>query len=628
MKTLSLPKPSPLFLSLSLLLLTLAVFAQTLGFDFVDVDDPSYVVDNDRVLDGLRPDSIRWAWTSSTLGHWHPMTFMSYMLDASLFGTGPAGFHFTNAALHTANVLLLFALLLTTTGAPWRSAFVAAAFAIHPARAESVAWIAERKDVLSAFFALLALLSFARWVKTKRIAFYGLALACFFLAGASKAIVATLPCLLLLLDLWPLERFQAKGAASWKIAADWLRLVPEKLPFFAVSAGVSYAAIWASANDSAFRTLDELSFGYRISNAAVAYATYVKMLVWPAGLGAFYPHLGDALPSATVAASAALLLACTCFACVFARSRPYLFVGWFWFLGLIVPVSGLFQVGDQAMADRYTYLSTVGLFICAAWMLAELAEKRPSARTALAAGCAALVAIYAGAGWRQTRLWRGTIPLYEHTLRVTPENAFVYQVLGNAYMVAGRYEDAEAQFSLALELHPGQPGWMNKLGKASFFQGRYEEAEAQFLRLVEIDPSFPDTYNNLGLVNLEMKRFDRAAGYFSEAARRMPLHAEPQLNWGTALAALGDRDAARPHFRRAAELDPERPEPHFNLGAAALEEGRYEDAADHLRRAVELDPSRAAAHASLARAYRALGRTSDAERHEADAGRADGFEPR
>ncbi len=624
MKSFDPPTPSPRFLSLSLLLLTLAVFAQTVGFDFISVDDPSYVVDNERVLTGLSPDSIRWAWTSSTLGHWHPVTFMSYMLDASLFGAGPVGFHLTNVALHTANVLLLFALLLTATGAPWRSAFIAAAFAIHPARAESVAWIAERKDVLSAFFALLALLSFVRWVKTNRIAFYGLALFCFLLAGASKAIVVTLPCLLLLLDLWPLERVQLREAAPWKVAVNWLRLVPEKLPFLAVSAGVSYAAVWASADDYAFRSLDQLSFGYRIANAAVGYATYLRALAWPAGFGAFYPHLGDALPSVTIAASTALLLACTCVACACARTRPHLFVGWFWFLGLIVPVSGLFQVGEQAMADRYTYLATVGLFICIAWTLAELVEIRRSTRTAIATGCAALIALYAVAGWRQTRLWRSTIPLYEHTLRVTPENAFVHQVLGNAYMAADRYEDGEAQFALALGRHPGQSDWMNKLGYSIFLQGRHEEAELQFLRLLETDPTFPDTHNNLGLVYLEMKRFRRAAGHFSEAAKRLPTHAEPQLNWGAALAALGDREGAGVHFRAAAELDPERPEPYLNLGASALDDGRYEEAAEHFGRAVELDPSNAAAHANLARTYRALGLTHGAERHEAEATRAAG----
>lgn len=574
--------------SLSLVLLVSAVFVQTTGFEFLTVDDPTYVVDNPHVRAGLSWRGAGWALTASALGHWHPVTFLSYMLDADLYGLNPGGFHFTNVVLHAANALLVFALFQRMTGATWRSWFVAAVFAVHPLHVESVAWVAERKDVLSAFFGLLALHAYVSWTRQPSRTWYGAVCAAFALGVGSKAMVVTLPCAMLLLDYWPLRRFSP--ATIREIRPRIVRLIREKAPLFVIAGMASVMTVWASMRDNAVRPLEDLPLSYRLANAAVSYAAYVRKAVWPSDLSVFYPHLFDDLSETAVNRAVIVLAAFTVVALAFIRFRPYLIVGWLWFLGLIVPVSGFFQVGDQAMADRYTYLSLIGLTLWAAWGVPDLLGGGEKRRRTLAAATIVAVLALGAVAWRQTRLWRDTVTLYEHALAVAPDNAVARQVLGNAYLMRNDGAAAEPHLRRALEFHPEHPDWLNKLGYALFLQERRDEAKDLYERALAREPRLADAWNNLGLYYLEAGEYGRAAEHFREVARLRPGHEGPRLNVGIALALQKKYDEAMEEFEAALAIDPESVRAHYNMGALLVERGRYAEALPHLEFVLERRP--------------------------------------
>lgn len=572
------PAPRTLPQAIALLvLLCLGLYAQTFSFPFLSVDDPAYVVDNAHVRDGLTMSSFRWAFTANVLGHWHPITHLSYMLDSTVFGLVPGGFHLTNVLLHTANSILLLLLLVRLTGRTYPSIFVAAVFAVHPLHVESVAWIAERKDVLSAFFALLALLAYERWTRTLRPALYGVALLAFALALTSKAIVVTLPCVMLLLDYWPLNRFNKEN--PFKCSG---MLIAEKIPFFVFSIIASIGTVWASVESHAERSLDALSPMYRMANASVSYATYVFKTFWPSNLVAFYPHWGDDLPKLKILLSVVFLLVVTSMAIVQWKRRPYLIVGWLWFIGMIVPVSGLFQVGDQAMADRYMYLSQIGLSIAIVWAAAEFldfANVPQKARWAMSAG---VIVVFSILTWNQTRLWGDTIGLYEHALARTPDNTFTRQVLANSHMLADQPEHAEAHYRAALEMSPGHPDWTNSLGYALLLQGQESEAETLFREATELNPNHADAWNNLGIVSLERKEFRKAGEYFQQVVALRPGAEGPILNWAIASAGLGEFEQAERLFVEAIRIDPESIRARYNLAAMLFEEDRPDESLQYV----------------------------------------------
>jgi tetratricopeptide (TPR) repeat protein len=432
-----------LLLGAALALLTLAAYLPTLHNGFVNLDDGLYVTGNSHVQAGITRASVAWALTANVANNWHPLTLLSHLLDCQLFGLDAAGHHATSLLLHLANVLLLFAVLRQLTGAVWRSAAVAALFAVHPAHVESVAWVAERKDVLSALFWLLAMGAYGRYARRPALGRYLWVVLAMALGLAAKPMVVTLPFALLLLDVWPLER----------LGLGWRRLAMEKLPLLALSAASSLVTLRYQRTSLAPLGLDPWSL--RLANAAVSYAAYLGKLLLPGNLAVFYP-IPLAIPAWKVAGAAALLAVITTLAVRSARKSPWLLVGWLWFLGTLVPVIGLVQVGRQAMADRYTYIPSIGLFVAIVWGIAELiGERRIVSTTILAMAVAAAIALLAMGTWMQIGYWRDSVALYRHALAVTRDNYVAHVGLAKALTARRNWTGAAEQYRAALALRPG-----------------------------------------------------------------------------------------------------------------------------------------------------------------------------
>jgi Flp pilus assembly protein TadD len=539
------------------LLPVLAVYAQVVGFDFVNFDDLRYVSDNPRVLSGLSPENLVWALTATTEANWHPLTWLSLMLDTELGGPGPAVYHATNLALHVANTLLLFLLLSRMTGSTWRSAFVALLFGIHPLHVESVAWVTERKDVLSTLFWLLTLLAYVRYAGSPRLRRYLLVLLTFALGLMAKPMLVSLPLVLLLLDYWPLARLSRRSL--------W-----EKLPLLALAAASSVITLHAQSAGGGLNSLEALPVGNRVANALTSYFGYIVKTFWPFDLAAIYPHPRDALPAWQVAAAGFALVVLTVVALRMARRFPYLVVGWFWYLITLLPVIGLVQVGIQAMADRYTYIPLIGLFLAIAWGVPELLRHlRPRAgRATLLAAAAVVTVLLATRAWDQARHWKSGVDLFEHTVRVTENNARAHNGLGLALGAEERRADAIPHFREAMR----------------------------------IEPAYPDPYANLaGTLALE-GRFDEALELFDRALELEPDDAACLTNLGTLLMSLGRSAESVEAFSRAIEIDPDNRSAHKNLGVILARQGNLERAAEHFSEALRIDPADEGARRNLERA--------------------------
>ena len=465
------------------------VFLQTRSFGFVNFDDPSYLSANDAVRAGLSWRGARWAFTTFATGNWHPLTWLSLMLDIDLFGVDPGRSHLVNVVLHAVNAIMLYATLRAATGIAWRSALVAALFAVHPLHVESVAWISERKDLLSAFFGLLCLAAHVRYARTGRISWYLGSLGALVLGLASKPMLVSAPVLLLLLDRWPLRRSEPLA-----------RLVLEKIPFFLAAAASSAVTIVAQRAGGAVTTLAGLPLSSRIANAVVSYAGYLGKTVWPSSLAAAYPHpafAGSGISPAAVAASAALLLVISCTCALQWRRRPFLAIGWAWFLVTLVPVSGLVQVGIQSMADRYTYLPLVGIFLSVVWAVPDRIGR--AARLAVAAGCAVVIATLAMVAHAQTAYWSDSVTLFEHALTVTGDNPTALRNLGVAHVERGEYRRGILALRESLRIFPGDAwAWMD-LGVALTSSGDDAGAEDAFREAFRLRPDDETVLYNVGM---------------------------------------------------------------------------------------------------------------------------------
>ncbi len=528
---------------------TIAAFRGVAGADWILFDDPAYALRNPHVAGGLTLDGFRWMFTHPHGGNFHPLTTLSHMLDCEVFGLDPRGPHLVNLGLHVANALLVCTVLSAYTGAWWRSAFVAAFFALHPLRVESVAWISERKDVLSTLCFLLALAAYRRWTVRPTRARYGLLLAAFVLGLLAKPMLVTLPFVLLLLDVWPL------GRARWPLIGRdaWPRW-REKSPLFALafaSSVVTYVV-----QDAAGAVMDSQAhtLGPRLANALVAYARYLELTIAPHDLAVYYP-LALATPTYRVLGAAAVLALATVCAWRLRERRPSVLVGWLWFLGTLVPVIGIVQVGAQALADRYTYIPSIGLGIAAVWIVSDVAARSASARIVVPATAAAALAICGVATARQTARWKDTRTLFAHTLAVTEPNAVAHQNLGNALFAAGEVDAAIVHFEQALRLVPDLLEAHNDLGSALGSLGRHAEAIEHF-----------------------------------RAALRARETAETHQNLGWALEHSGRSDDAIPEYEAALRIDGDFAAAHAKLGALLAARGRLDEAGAHLQRALELEP--------------------------------------
>jgi protein O-mannosyl-transferase len=537
----------------ALVALTLAGFGGVVGNGFVAYDDGVYVAANEHVRGGLRGGSIAWAITTTENSNWHPVTWISHMLDVQLFGLDAGKHHRTNLALHAANVAVLFWLLVRMTGALWRSAFVAALFAIHPLHVESVAWIAERKDVLSTFFWLLTIAAWLWWLSSKAAARYAAVLALFALGLMTKPMLVTLPFTLLLLDYWPLKR-TARPA-----------LLKEKAPLFAMAAASCVATVWAQRAGGAIRSLESFALSERLANALLSYAGYLGKTLWPVSLAVFYPYPHMGLGSPAVLASALVLAVVTVVALRFETTAPYVAFGWLWYLGTLVPVIGLVQVGEQSMADRYTYVPLIGIFVAIAWGLAELASRSRAARLLVTTAAACSIAGLFAATTIQVRTWADSVSLFTHALAVTKDNWTAHNNLGGVFSDQGKLDLAIAQFEETLRIRPAFAEGHYNLASALERSGRHDESIAQYLEALRLRPDYAEAHYNLANTQLHAGRLPEAIEHYESGLRLRPDDANAHNNLAIALNRSGRREEAIEHYREALRIRPD-----FEAAAANL----------------------------------------------------------
>jgi protein O-mannosyl-transferase len=603
--------------AVALLVATFVVYLPVRNHGFVAYDDPEYVSDNVWVRSGLTWDGVTWAFTTGHASNWHPLTWLSHMLDTELFGAAAAGPHLTNALFHAANAALLFICLHRLAGALVCSAWVSAIFALHPLRVESVAWIAERKDVLSGFFFLLTLLAYAKYVAAPpssrfRARWYAGAVLLFGLGLMSKPMLVTLPCVLLLIDVWPLRRLELSSLGeSLRRAGPLLR---EKIPFFVLSAFSSWATFAVQAEGGAVRSLGSFDFGARLANALVSYGRYIEKTLWPAQLAVFYPHPGG-WPAWWVAAAALVLAAASVAALGMRRKKPFLMTGWCWFLGMLVPTIGLIQVGNQAMADRYTYLPSIGLLIVFAWGVVAVFERWRLPLAALGVVGAALVVSCAAATRVQLAHWRDSETLFLRALAVTENNFVAHNGLGYAKLQSGDVDHAIVHFKKALEIHPAFAEAHTNLGNALLQRGQVDDAIACFRSALAAAPEFALARYNLGTTLLGRGDVEGAIAEFEITARQRPDDALVHTNLGNARLQKRQLPEAIVSHRRALQLQPHNPDRHNNLGSALVQAGNTEEGAAHFRKALQIEPRHANAHFNLADLQLRLGRIDEAIEH-------------
>ena len=534
------------------------VFGQTLHFGFVNFDDPEYVYKNGVVCRGLTLDGVHWAFTHSHAGNWHPLTSLSHMLDCQIYGLSAGGHHFTNVLLHTASVILLFLVLRNMTGTLWSSALVAAVFAVHPLRAESVAWVSERKDVLSGLFFMLTLGAYARYARQpESTECYLTVVGLFALGLMAKPMLVTVPFVLLLLDYWPLQRFAASPVKWFGIPR---RLILEKIPLVALA--VLDCAITLMVQKRSIQPAETLPLPWCLANALNSYTIYLEQLFYPVGLAAYYPHNDPTNGWDPWKIILSLTLLAGISAVVFRERhrRPYLLVGWLWYLGMLLPVIGLVQAGTQAHADRYTYLPHIGLLILLVWGGAEWSVSWRHQRGIFCAGATVLLTVLILCARNQVTYWHDTVSLWTHTLACTPPNAFVEDSLGYIDLEAGQLDAARHHLQQAVDIEPVSQSYsapyQNNLGMAVFRSGRPDLAVTRFRMSLGLDPDYAPAHNNLGTICFKTGRMNEAIAHFEAAIKSDPRLADAQNNLGNALMMAGRPGAAAGCYEKAIALDP------------------------------------------------------------------------
>lgn len=633
---------------------------------FVGFDDNEYIVDNWRIHSGVTWGAVVWAFRTGYASNWHPLTWISHMLDCQFFGLNSAGHHLINLAFHAANGVLLFILLNQMTGALWRSAMVAALFAWHPLHVESVAWASERKDVLCAFFWFLAMMAYTRYAFArtnlegqasgrKPVLNYLLALLFFVLALLSKPMAVTLPFVLILMDIWPLKRvgfpalpFLNTGTPDGQGQAKAMplrKLLFEKAPFFVLAFAASVVTFCVQKAEGAVASLTYTPPLLRVENVFHSYVLYLVRTFWPANLAAIYPFPKHMAPGPIIASALALIL----LSCVFlaaARRRPYLLTGWLWFLGTLVPVIGIVQVGAQSMADRYTYIPSIGLFITIAWGAADLLSLRPRVRPLLVGLSGASLAACLIITRAQLAYWENSDTLFEHTIAVTTGNYVACSSLGGsmsdqgrtnealhfctesveinphyptgqynlgtALLRMGRFDEAIQHFQASLKDDPTLADAEDNLGKALIEEGKTQEAVTHLATAAKLNPDDPEVHYNLGTICAMQSRMDAAAAEFSEALRIRPDYADAQDSLAVVLMKLGRPGEAFPHFSQGIRLRPENASARLNFGLALLNQNKPDEAASQLSEAVRLEPESATAHYRLALALAQEHKSNDA----------------
>jgi tetratricopeptide (TPR) repeat protein len=657
-------------------------FQQVSQCDFINYDDPSYVTENIHIRQGITIQAIRWAFTTGYAANWHPVTWMSHMLDVQLFGLKPRWHHLTNLLFHIANTLLLFFVFHRMTKAPWKSAFVAALFALHPLHVESVAWVSERKDVLSTFLWMLTTVAYIHYVEHETedgrqgsedrgrrtedgISFsdirppssflrYLAVLILFSLGLMAKPMLVTLPFVLLLLDYWPLQRFDPKnsgleirtevtrpvpankrkgkssrnhtsGSESGRVVQTMVKeekpaahkyqwalvrpLILEKIPLLVLSVLSCIVTYFVQKEGGAVVSIEAFPPGVRIANGFVSYIIYVGKTIWPSNLAVYYPHPG-LLPLWQVMGAVVLLGAVTFAVIRTAKRLPYLAVGWLWFAGTLVPVIGIVQVGDQAMADRYTYIPLIGLFVMAAWGIPELMKKwhtRPPRKEALLGLAASILICFSIVTWTQVGYWRNNIALYDHSLKVTRPSAGILCNRGVAYDNLGNLRQAISDYDRAIEINPKYADSYNDRGAAYGKLGNHRQAISDFGMAIEINPKYAEAYDNRGAAYADLGDYRQAISDYARAIEIKPKYADAYYNRGAAYGELGNYRQAISDYDRAIEINPEHAQAFNNRGLAYGRIGDHRQAISDYNRAIEINPDNAKAYYNRAVAYVELG---------------------
>ena len=621
---------------------SLIAFWQVNHCDFTNIDDPRYVTDNNAVQNGLTMEGIRWAFMTLYAEFWHPLTWLSHMLDVQLFGLEPQGHHLTNLFFHIANTLLLFLVLRRMTNTLWQSAFVGALFALHPLHVESVAWVAERKDVLSTFFWMLTMGAYVYYVERPRLTRYLAVILCFVLGLLTKPMLVTLPFALLLLDYWPLRRFARKklaqeartennkpgpgdkrkgksrknrpieGAAKTEKPADnkyqWKLILPllwEKAPLFALTVLSSIVAYIAQKGVSA-ESIENLPLGERFANAFISYILYIGKMIWPVHLAVYYPYLGSR-PLWQVLGAVLLFVALSLMVIRAAKNLPYLAVGWLWYVGTLIPVIGIVQVGRHALADRYTYIPLIGLFIMVAWGVPELLKGWRYRKEILFLSSALSLLCLSIATWTQVGYWKNSILLFEHAFRVTAHDSVVYKNRGSAYAEGGYYRQALQDLQKAIELDPKYTwAYVNRAG-VQVRLGNYQQALEDYDKAIKLDPGYAEAYNGRAGVQVRLGHYRQALEDCDKAIKLDPRYAEAYNNRGNAYAKLGNYGRAIEDYNKTLELNRRNAKAYHNRGNAQASLGNYGEALEDCDKAIRLDPRYAEAYNSRAAVYGGLG---------------------
>jgi tetratricopeptide (TPR) repeat protein len=592
-----------LFILLGLAVMTFAIYAQVIGHQFITLDDPTYIRENPNVNRGVTLAGLAWAFTTFHASNWHPLTWISHMIDCQFFGTNAGRHLLVNALIHTANTSLIFYFLLRATGARWSSALVAALFALHPLHVESVTWASERKDTLSTFFGLLSLVAYVRYAGARSISRYVWVAITLALGLLAKPMLVTWPLVMLLLDYWPLGRF-VSSSRGWSVVRS---LVVEKIPLFALVAVSVVITLLAQSYGGAVRTFAAAPVGFRLSNALVSYAKYLLLTFWPNNLAVYYPLAPTGIPAWHVIGAGFLLVGITALCLFQRRNRPYFIVGWFWFLGTLVPVIGIVQVGGQTMADRYFYIPSIGLFIALVFGLADFAKSwrvAPWLSAGIAGGVLLILATLTNA---QIQRWRDSFTLFEHTLAVTPPNLHMEHNLGLALGGRGRYDEAAAHFEKALQIDRNFYGGLVGMGVTREFQGRLPEAIDYFQAAIRSQPSAPTGHVQLCHVLWKQNNDQAALEEIRRASQLAPKDADIRADFGLALELVGRIPEAIEQFHEALRLNPNNAEAHANLGLALLAAGKPRESIPEFEMALRLKPELTGAADNLRRAQAQLG---------------------
>jgi protein O-mannosyl-transferase len=610
---------APILVIAALSLLILLVFRQVGGYSFINYDDGVYVYENPHVRGGLSKEGVSWAFTTFDAANWHPLTWLSHMADVQLFGLDAGWHHRVNVLFHLANTALLFLVLWRMTGGLWQSAFVGALFAVHPLHVQSVAWIAERKDVLSTLFWLLAMGAYLGYVRRPGIGRYLSVVAFLALGLMCKPMLVTLPIVLLLLDWWPLRRMSQEGSPvseQCRFSMPMVfRRIWEKTPLLGLSAISCIITYVAQGKGKAISSLEVVPLGYRVSNALVSYLAYLWKAVWPASLAIFYPHpasLQADFPAWEIAGAVLFLGGVSFIVLREGGRRPYLAVGWLWYLGTLVPVIGLVQVGSAALADRYTYVPLIGVFIALTWGISELLSGWRWRRFVLWVSGGAIVVALSAAAWIQAGYWRDNVTLYSRAAAVTEKNWMALTSLGVAYEESGKPQEAVKCYQEALRIKPEYAhAWYN-LGVASGKLGRDQESLGYYREVLRIDPKYVDAWYNLGLACAKLGKLQEAVDSFRETVRIKPEYALAWYNLGIASAKLGQFQEAIVSFQDALRIQPGYAGASYNLGVAYGKLGRFREAVASFQETVRVMPEYAEAWNNLGLAYEELGQFQQA----------------